>query len=180
MITACGYTSKFNQATLGTSSRGAVAAAASACWGPWGSSQAAGLNPKSLLVWLHGPWHTWKPDWNQLGGVCTSCSHSEARGEEDQAPCSLHPHHTGDMRGQPGSCPGHPVRRPALLKLWNAAHIHLLSAGMDVLRLRAAQCQQGTSSQQSNTVNQDAESQTGFKTPAVPEARAVLGFIVRL
>lgn len=129
MITACGYTSKFNQATLGTSSRGAVAAAASACWGPWGSSQAAGLNPKSLLVWLHGPWHTWKPDWNQLGGVCTSCSHSEARGEEDQAPCSLHPHHTGDMRGQQGSCPGHPVRRPALLRLWNTAHIHLLQLG---------------------------------------------------
>lgn len=113
MITACGYTSKFNQATLGTSSRGAVAAAPAASGDPGGLLR-SWPDPKSVLMGLH----TWKT--NLVGFT------RPAVWRGDQASCSSQPHHGGDTWGQWGSCLGIPcvpqltADRGAALSIWKS------------------------------------------------------------
>lgn len=170
MITACGYTSKFNQATLGTSSSGS---SGFSLLGTLGTSQTAGPAPN--LCW------------------CGTLAHLEAElwGLHIlQSPCGLwrgggsgflhlQPHRSGDTRGQWGPVPSTPCvprRRPALLRLWNTTQ-HLSFSWDSCPGAGAAPCKQGTSPQHLKTTSQDAESQAGFKTQTAQEARMVWGFI---
>lgn len=79
----------------------AVAAVASACWGLWELPRQLAQPQTCADV---GPWHTWKLNC----GVCTSCCHPVACGEEDQAPCTCATRQWGHQ-GTVGSCPQHPL-----------------------------------------------------------------------
>lgn len=175
MITACGYTSKFNQTTLGSSSTGAVAAVASSCWGPWGSSQAAGPTPNpcwcgSTDLGTPGSWTE-----TSLVGFTHRLWLVERRSGFLQPPAS-------PRWGKQGPCPEHPLH-PTVLSCPPEALEHKTHpcppAGMAVLRLRQLPAN-GNSSEHLNITNQDPESQAAFKTQAVQEATIALGFIVRL
>lgn len=83
----------------------AVAAVASAFWGPWGQL----VCPQTCAD--VGPWHTWKLSC----GVGTSCSGLWRGGSGS---LHLQPHHRGDTRGQWGPVPSTPVCHGAVLPSW--------------------------------------------------------------